>query len=353
MILLVAILIHLLCCSVAQESLHESFASNSQHAREKNTDSHVFMESIPHLNHRDDIQKIDRMIGGFVHEVIFVIQQRNMQNLTAFLYDVSDPASKNYGKHMTKEEVTNLTSNPIARDATVSYLTSSGATIVAETLNGEYVTANASIAVWERMFKTQFFMFHQLGDNGITRKVVRAESYSIPIGLQPYVDGAFNTIQMPPQSFMTPTRYKKDVEEITLAGGATALMMPSTLRKFYNVGNAQGSATSTQAIFAAIGDFFSPADLEAFQNEAHLPSRKVAKVVGGHQSDGNHYTQGDAGFGDRPRGRVAAGGRGGSGDPGERSGANPQGEGDRHRGTSRRSGIRLWRDHRPVHRPGA
>ena len=187
---------------------------------------------------------------------------------------------------MTKEEVTNLTSNPIARDATVSYLTSSGATIVAETLNGEYVTANASIAVWERMLNTHFFTFHQLENNDIIRKVVRAESYSIPIGLQLYVDGTFNTIQMPPQYFgNSSTVILEDIEAEEFTLTATSSMTPATLKKFYNVGDAQGSASSTQAIFAAIEQNFSPADLLSFLRDAGLPPQKIAKVVGGHSSD--------------------------------------------------------------------
>ena len=287
MILQVAIFVsHLLCCSIAQESLHESVVSNPQNARKMKSNSHVFMESIPHLNRRSDIQKIDRMTSDFIHEVTFVIKQRNMRELTIFLDDVSDPASVNYGKHMTKEEVANLTSNPTARDATMSYLTSSGATIVEETLNGEYVTANASISVWERMLNTRFFMFHLSENNNIIKKVVRAESYSIPIGLQLYVDGTFNTIQMPPQYFGnygTLIPEEVETEEMTLT--ATSSMTPATLKRFYNVGNAQGSASSTQAIFAAIEQYFSPADLFSFLRDAGLPQQKVVKVVGGHSSD--------------------------------------------------------------------
>lgn len=255
---------------------------------EKNTISHVFMESIPQLNRRSDIQKIDRMTSDFIHEVTFVIKQRNMRELTRILNDVSDPASVNYGRHMTKEEVANMTSNPTARDATVSYLTSNGATIVAETLHGEYITANASISVWESMLNTRFYMFHQSERNNIVGRVVRAESYSIPIGLQHYVDGTFNTIQMPSQYFGnsgTLVPEKIDAEEFTLTGAATEFMTPSTFKKFYNAGDIQGSTLSTQAIFAAIEQYFSPADLLSFLRDANLPQQKISKVIGGHSSD--------------------------------------------------------------------
>ena len=268
---------------------HGSVISNAQESSMKNADTHLFMESIPKLNRRRDIQKIDRMTPDYVHEVTFVIRQRNMLELTSILNDVSDPASANYGHHMTKEEVAALTSNLEARDAVMSHLTASSASFVTETLHGEYITASAPISVWERMFNTQFFMFHQSQDSRTFREVVRAESYSIPIGLQPYVDGVFNTIQIPHHSFgtlRTLSRVKENTGDITLTGSATTFMTPTTLRKFYNVGDAQGSSISTQAVFASKEQHFSPSDLATFQAEFGLPLRKVANVVGNFSSDG-------------------------------------------------------------------
>ena len=63
------------------------------------------------------------------HEVIFAVQQKNMDEL----YDISDPDSANYGLHWSKDDVTEFTSNPEGRDAVVSYLNSNGASVVSET----------------------------------------------------------------------------------------------------------------------------------------------------------------------------------------------------------------------------
>ena len=79
-----------------------------------------------------------------------------MAGLTKILDGVSDPASVNYGKLMTKEEITSLTSNPDVRDAPSKYLISNGATIVSETLFNEYAIANAGISVWEAILNTEF-----------------------------------------------------------------------------------------------------------------------------------------------------------------------------------------------------
>jgi Pro-kumamolisin, activation domain len=78
--------------------------------RSKST--HVFKESIPLLSSRSDILKQSRMISDYNHEVIFVMKQKNMEELTRFLHDVSDPLSDNYGQHMTRTGVIELTANP-------------------------------------------------------------------------------------------------------------------------------------------------------------------------------------------------------------------------------------------------
>ena len=88
-----------------------------------------------------------------------------MAELTKILDGVSDPASVNYGKLMTKKEIASLTSNPNARDASSKYPISNGATIVSETLFNEYAIANAGISVWEAIFNTEFFLFNQSSDN--------------------------------------------------------------------------------------------------------------------------------------------------------------------------------------------
>jgi tripeptidyl-peptidase I len=284
MILLVFILVSsLLCSCVAEVPSKKTFVAIAERSRSQNSDSHVFMESIPHHRNRD-IQKIKRMTSDVIHEVIFAIHQRNMAELTKILEDVSDPASENYGRHMTNEEVVSLTSNPEGRDAVVTHLISSGAVIVSETLNGEFVTANAPISVWERLFNTEFFLFHQLKSDSTTKEVVRAESYSLPISLQHYVDGVYNTIQMPlphPDNLMSRKPFR-----IEMSPGSYYYntMNPQKIRDYYNVSDAKGSINSTQALFSS-RFYFSPSDLSQFQHQWGLPSQPVANFVGEHVSD--------------------------------------------------------------------
>ena len=250
------------------------------------TNTHVFKESIPQLSSRMDILKQSRMSSDYNHEVIFVIKQKNMEELTRFLHDVSDPSSDIYGQHMSRAAVANLTSNQQGRETVLGYLHATGATVVAETLSGEYITATAPVTVWEEMFKCEFYMFHQTQENDIIRKVVRTESYSLPAVLNNHVDSVFNTVEMPHENVIKVRLEKVKVtpedEKSVLA--TTSFTTPPKLRNAYNMGTSKGSASSTQGIYASLNQYYSPNDLSQFQTAFGLDLQTVSTVIGGHES---------------------------------------------------------------------
>jgi tripeptidyl-peptidase I len=241
--------------------------------------THVFKETIPLLSSRDDIEKRDRVSHDHIHHVVFVVQQRNMDELTRILHDVSDPLSVNYGQHMSREQVSMMTSNPEARDAVVKYINANGATLVSETLSSEYITASAPISVWERVLNTEFFTFHQTQHDGTVLKVVRAERYWIPRELDEHVESVFNTIQMPLHQLFGSSQRIPRLSEYENA------ITPSKLRIFYNIGSSSGSNASTQAIYASLNQSFSPKDLSLFQYNFYLEDDPVMTSIGDYASD--------------------------------------------------------------------
>ena len=223
------------------------------------------------------------MSDDYVHEVIFVIKQKNMEELTRFLHDVSDPQSVNYGQHMTGTAVSDMTDNSQGRESLLSYLHSTGATVVTETLRGEYITASAPIPVWERMFTCEFFMFHQTQENEIMERFVRTESYSIPVCLDNHVESVFRTVELPCENLSTlrsslidPKHEKFDLQ------ATTDYISPSKLRAAYKMGNSTGSNSSTQAIFAAVNQNFSSSDLSKFQTRFGINQQALSTSIGGH-----------------------------------------------------------------------
>ena len=253
--------------------------------------TYVVKESNTKLSSRRDIIKKDRMLATYDHELIFRIQQNNEDRIEEILKDVSDPNSANYGQHLSQEEVSAITDNPVSREFTLTYLAAVGATVIAETLSGEYLTARASIRVWEELLDTEFYEFHyRESDSASTKKIVRAETYSVPISLNNHVASIFNTIQMPTKIYAKPIITRIPDEKLNStssiqAKNAAGFINPAILKERYAVGSALGSEQATQAAYETIGQYFSPADLKMFQSTFMLEEEPIAFDIGGHSSD--------------------------------------------------------------------
>lgn len=237
-------------------------ASGSPFAADLNLEgtvgSHVFRESIPLLPSRNDLKRRDRVRQDYIHEVIFVVRQRNMDGLTKILHDISNPESANFGQHLTREEVAKLTTNPLSRDTIISYLESHGATILSETYYGEYITANAPIEIWERLLNTEFFSFQRTQPNGHVSKIVRTERYWIPTELDSHVESVFKTVELP-------DRPQRDTATFLAETDGRRTMTPQKIRDMYNMTDHRGSADSTQAILGCKESYPNGADLASFK----------------------------------------------------------------------------------------
>jgi subtilase family serine protease len=159
--------------------------------------NHVFKEVMTSTSMRSDLLWSSRVYGASVHEVVFVIRQRNMVELTRILNDISDPESPEYGQHLTREKVTSMTVNPESRDAVLSYLSTVGSKVKLVTRGEDFIIAEAPVTVWEEFFKAEFFTLQQTLPNGQTHEVVRANGYSIPSELHAHVESVLNILEIP------------------------------------------------------------------------------------------------------------------------------------------------------------
>ena len=287
--------------------LTESSPPDEQHHRRHET--HIFVEEAPALLKRDDLFKRGRAPAQQSHEVIFVVQQRNLAQLEKELHDVSDPNSANYGRHWTSRQVADLTSNPDGQQAIRAYLQQLGATVTSETLYGDYITATATVDVWESLFHTEFYVFEQVtvssvrdrgSDNDAaagTEKttLLRAERYSIPVDLREHVASVLHTIQMPlralGKSSVRPlTGADNATLPITAMIGGTPLFpytTPAVLNTYYNIRSNDGGPLATQAIAGSLKQTYSPADLNNFDDFFGVTGQSayVTSKVASSQSD--------------------------------------------------------------------
>ena len=280
---------YLIWYSQGENNLRSLTGEDSRSIVGQSSELFSYKGSIPRLSARNDLVRHNRINCDFIHEVVFVIQQRNMDELTRMLHDVSDPRSSNYGQHMTQEQVTRMTENLEARDYVLAYLDKKGASVTAATLGSEYITASAPISVWESMLNTEFYSFHQTQSDGKIEKMVRAENYWIPTDLDVHVESVFNTIQIPYRvigNLQVPELIpQSDIHTSMKLEALTGFTTPAKIKEYYNVTHHRGSPASTQGIYGTIGQYFSPSDLSSFQIAFGLPNQPLVASIGGFSSD--------------------------------------------------------------------
>ena len=249
----------------------------------KGVRTHSYREAATELIVNKRIIKEDRVPPLQTHDVIFVIKQRNIDELTRILHDISDPESVNYGQHMSAIEIADLTRNPGSRSSVVKHLKASGASIVSETLYGEYVTARASIHVWEQMFNTEFYTYALHPFESAIKRFVRAVEYSVPMVLDTHVTSVLNTVQM--LQIQSPRPSKREFMSSNYQGAVfNGYVYPNILNAAYNIDSNIGHPRATQAVYETINVSFSPSDLAQFQQLFALPLIPANRSIGGHAS---------------------------------------------------------------------
>jgi tripeptidyl-peptidase I len=260
--------------------------------------THKFKESSPGLSSHPDITKHDRVLSTQIHDVMFVVQQRNMKELTRILHDISDPTSQNYGNHMTRQEIDDLISNLDSHQEVTEYLKAAGATVVIDTYPGECITARGPIGLWERMFNTEFHTYSApvhgekviFNAHASDRRVfILAEHYSIPIGLDAHLASVLSVIQMPilkspklPTTFVAPFESLKDSRFTEQSLVIDGYITPQLISNVYNIDDNTGHPRATQAAFEAMGQIYCPEDLKTFQSFFNIRIQPVNQTYGNH-----------------------------------------------------------------------
>lgn len=252
---------------------------------------HALRETADALSSHADFLKGDRVRSKEFHDIVFVVRQKNINELKRILLDVSDPISANYGNHMTFQEIDDLVSNPIAHREVVEYLTAAGATVMHEQSQGECITARADIGLWERMLNTEFYTYSKISLADPAKwpssqtSFFRSEEYSVPFGLDDHVESIMNTIQIPVTKYQrdfldnhypisSSTRSKFSLESKTYTGWTA----PVQLQTRYNVFDTTGHPRATQGAFEAFGQKYCPEDLLPFQNLYDIPRVPINKT---------------------------------------------------------------------------
>eukprot|EP01039_Chlorochromonas_danica_P008740 gene8739-9633_t len=255
------------------------------------------------------MRKGGRVSGDVKHRVIFALPQNNMDYLEDYLHHVSDPNHALYGKHLTREEVGEMTRNVEASQSLLAYLTEmNGCTVIRKSLYDEYIEVEAEVSVWEELFNTHFHQYHFPAVEPPTdyesvafaamhrhryQTTIGAESYSLPEALVPHVEAVFNILDvLPPVPLgrvkRVLTEDEETLSETTISASAVitdGTVRPNLLSSFYRTNPSLGSSQTSQAVFASLGQYMSPADLKKFQNAFSIRAQNISNAINGHVDD--------------------------------------------------------------------
>jgi len=283
------------------------------------------------------VDKLQRAAPHIRHQVVFAVRQNNLNKIESILNDISDPYSTNYGKHLTRAEIMQLTKNSEAIAITKAHLRNLRINVGEESLNSDYLIADAPVKVWEKLFQTEFYHYTVYGvssdtktttggtttaDNG--KQLIRAEHYSLPFELVDHIECVFHTVQFPVPVKRTPTRpytpdpsypphpdatkkqHLRTSSPLAAAAGKHVVnatynpyypyVSPALLNYVYNVRSNRGNDQTTQGVYET-NQAMNPLDLASFQKYFSLPEEGIALDVGGYvastacnvAADNNYY----------------------------------------------------------------
>ena len=156
----------------------------------------VFMEAgLPQA--REKFTLTSQAESTTIIELIFHVKENNRATLEEILLSISDPTSSHYGKHLTKSEIDDLTSNPEALRAVSDFLKSLEGVAVHDGGHLYHIRASASVATWDAALNAKFHNFERVDEKGTKLHVIRTAEYSLPQSVAPHVESVFNTVQFP------------------------------------------------------------------------------------------------------------------------------------------------------------
>ena len=178
---------------------------------------------------------------------------------------------------LSRQQVAALTAHAEASQAIESFLRSKGVSIDRRSRFGEYIHASATIAQWEELLRASFFPY----SDGKSR-IHRASSFTVPRELERNVGHVLYATEMTPRNKLKPA--KRRPAKRSLRSLTPAAVTPSLLDQIYNITSTACDDRATQAVYAALGQNFSPTDVSAFLARQGFKDEVVVNVQGGHHN---------------------------------------------------------------------
>ncbi|KAJ7203551.1 subtilisin-like protein [Mycena pura] len=218
----------------------------------------------------------------------FSLAQSNVDKLEAFLLDIADPRSPNYGQHWSPAQVKETFRPSVESVATVhAWLTAHDAGIRADKIrlsaNGDILTLNVTIAEAERLLQAEYYVYSDDEDGSV--RVGCHGGYTLPAHVAKHVDFVWPTVHFGgprgsfsrrSESISPPSRFGREagaskipienLADLATSGCDTSVTL-DCLRELYNFDFTPVSGdVNTVAVVEFGANVFRPSDLNLFFN---------------------------------------------------------------------------------------
>lgn len=217
-------------------------------------------------------------------KMTFALNQENVKELEARLLRSSDPLDKEmYGKHMTFEEINELTAPKAENVATVvKWLISRGIAKTDMTFspNKDFITFGVTPTEASQIVNAEYHAYSHHTHDKIIVRIAPGKAYSLPKHVAQHVAFVEPAVQFP--------RFKSTVKQTPpptpQVGNGSLFVTPAFLRELYQVpeGFRGTHPDNRQGVFSCIGQYWSPSDLQEFYDIFAKKSvgQTIAKQIG-------------------------------------------------------------------------
>ena len=233
-------------------------------------------------------EKLERLPPSEEIFLNFALKQSNLKTLERVFWEVSDPRSKEYGKHLSLSKLTQLIA---PSETTISN--------VQAWLRSHNVQSSDCQAIFTKDFMTCRMScksaeamlvgakFHRFKHAKLSKPVVRSlQHYSVPRSIVPHVDFVGGVLHFPAlKGRSSPKILHREFSENMLKRDLIySRVNPDILRERYKVYDVVGThPNNRQSIASFLEEYYSPADLKAFFDifgSSFRHMKDVTKVIG-------------------------------------------------------------------------
>ena len=196
------------------------------------------------------------------------LKQRNLENLSKHVEDVSDPDSPNFGRHWSAEKIAN-TFAPLKEtsEQTVQWLINSGveASRIKHSTGRNWIEFESTVEEAERLLNTQYHVYKHNDSEGLR---VACDEYSLPHTVREHIDFIMPTIQLdglnPVARKLVKFEASPDITGLTGTENCDKAITIDCLRARYNIPISNSHVANNKLGIVEWADYLYLPDLKTF-----------------------------------------------------------------------------------------